>query len=577
MIGVLVNPEHHAIVCEFFELFKTPWEFYRSGRQYDVLISDKSSDWDEAAARLVVIYDGRAEPDSAGPRDNGRNLAYGEMRIPIYGDCVTFRHEVPAFLVDAESRQAAAYVDRSTAPVWVRVGYDLFREAALLLTKGQPVANAGVPALDLHIAVLRDLITSNGVPLIEILPAPTGFRFTACLTHDVDHPSIRKHQFDHTSFGFLYRATVRSLLQTIRGRMPVRSLLKNWSAALKLPFVYLRLAEDFWLTFTRYTKVEKGVPSSFFVIPFRGYPGRSEDGAAPGPRASGYGAAEIDSQIQELMTAGCEVGLHGIDAWLDSAAGTREFEELRRITGAREIGVRMHWLYFADHSPLTLEQAGADYDSTVGYNGTIGYRAGTSQAYKPLDVTRLIELPLHIMDTALFYPSHLNLSEREAGERVSGILDHAVRSGGAITINWHDRSIAPERCWGEFYVRLIDELRSRGACFATAAGAVAWFRKRRAAKFVDVNWDVGAIRARIALDGSFSVADLQLRVHYGPESHQDLALQPGEDGRVFTYATTPVYRAANASKDGAARQAPAPHALAVFETTCEGSSRSGKV
>ena len=55
------------------------------------------------------------------------------------------------------------------------------------------------------------------------------------------------------------------------------------------------------------------------------------------------------------------------------------------------------------------------YDSTVGYNETIGYRAGTSQVFKHPDVDHLLELPLHIMDTALFYPSYMNLSDDQAG------------------------------------------------------------------------------------------------------------------------------------------------------------------
>ena len=41
----------------------------------------------------------------------------------------------------------------------------------------------------------------------------------------------------------------------------------------------------------------------------------------------------------------------------------------------------MHWLYFGDDSPKTLEAAGFDYDSTCGYNDAVGYRAGTSQVF----------------------------------------------------------------------------------------------------------------------------------------------------------------------------------------------------
>ena len=57
MIGVLANEEEHEVVREFFELFKTPWETYRSDGQYDVaLVAGKNvSAHNVAAARLVMI------------------------------------------------------------------------------------------------------------------------------------------------------------------------------------------------------------------------------------------------------------------------------------------------------------------------------------------------------------------------------------------------------------------------------------------------------------------------------------------------------------------------------------------
>ena len=63
--------------------------------------------------------------------------------------------------------------------------------------------------------------------------------------------------------------------------------------------------------------------------------------------------------------------------------------------------------------------------------------------YKPLDATRLLELPLHVMDTALFYPSYRNLSPQQARMQLRQMVDNAVHFGGTLTINWHDRSIAP--------------------------------------------------------------------------------------------------------------------------------------
>ena len=38
MLGVVADSAEQHVVQEFFELFKTPWEFYRADRQYEVLL-----------------------------------------------------------------------------------------------------------------------------------------------------------------------------------------------------------------------------------------------------------------------------------------------------------------------------------------------------------------------------------------------------------------------------------------------------------------------------------------------------------------------------------------------------------
>jgi hypothetical protein len=334
----------------------------------------------------------------------------------------------------------------------------------------------------------------------------------------VDHPSIRQHKWDHTMFGFLYRAVFSSLRKLIRGQMSVQDLLTNWAAALKLPFVHLGLAKDFWREFDdRYLELEKGLHSTFFVIPFRNYRGRNSHGPVPTRRGSRYEAQDIAVTIRKLMTAGCEVGLHGIDAWLDCSKGREELEEIRRLTGVSEIGVRMHWLYYDQQSPLALETAGAAYDSTMGYNETVGYRTGTTQVYRPLDASQLLELPLHVMDTALFYPSYLDLSPRQARILLGQMVDNAVRFGGTLTINWHDRSIAPERLWEVCYRDMVQDLKSRGAWFSTAGQAISWFRKRRSAAFETDSILPGAVRAKVAVDHGDNLPGLRLRIHEARE------------------------------------------------------------
>jgi peptidoglycan/xylan/chitin deacetylase (PgdA/CDA1 family) len=530
MIGVIAGSSEEAVVVEFFELFKTPWEWYRSGKHYRVLLCAGDGEFPENTAELVLFYAGHRlasdanEAINIGSHDgHGRMLRYKENRIPIYGDCIAFRH-VTGVLIDEENDLPANYSQRSHGGTLVRIGYELFGEVRTLLTAGQPADNAAIPALELHITLLRDLIVSNGVPLAEIPPVPDGYQFVACLTHDVDHPLVRRHRLDLTMLGFLYRAVFGSVARVLRRRLSARGLLTNWVAALKLPLIHLGLAHDFWFDFCRYIQLEEGSRSTFFVIPFRNCPGSTGRGTAPDARAAGYGADDVSDKIRELMSAGCEIGLHGIDAWHDISSGSAELEQIRRVTGKQEIGVRMHWLYYDEQSPVILEQAGITYDSTVGYNETIGYRAGTTQVYKPLQTCRLLEVPLHVMDTALFYPNYLDLSNEEAWERVGAIIGNAVHLGGCITVNWHDRSIAPERQWGHFYRDLIEELRTQGAWFSTAAQTVSWFRKRRSAVFENVTWESDRVRATISVGAYADVPRLRLRVHQAGGSRLNLPI-----------------------------------------------------
>jgi hypothetical protein len=544
MIGVIANPSDHAVVSEFFELFKTPWEFYRSDRRYDVLLCSTDSLFDQGTAKLVLLYSGEKLPFDAeggidiGSRRTNRMLSYNGAQIPIYGDSITFREKGRGVLVDEESKQEVMHQCQSQGRAIARIGYDVFGEARTLLTAGQPVAHASIPTLDLHIALLRDLIVASGVRLVEIPPVPDGYKFIACLTHDVDHPSIRQHKFDRTMFGFLYRAVFGSLINVLRGRMTLRSLFTNWAAVLKLPFVYMGLAKDFWHDFDdRYLELEKGLCSTFFVIPFKDNPGRTFNSVAPEFRAARYDARTVADAIRKIRAAGCEVGLHGIDAWLDSSKGYEELEEIRSLTQASEIGVRMHWLYFNEQSSIVLERAGADYDSTVGYNQTVGYRAGTTQAYKPLQAARLLELPLHAMDTALFYPNYLGLSPREATTLLGRLLENAARFGGCLTTNWHDRSLAPERLWGASYRDLLGHLKNRDAWFATAGQATSWFRKRRSVVFGIDSVEPDAVRARVLSDHTDNLPGLQLRIHNVRESHDSVHRAEAYVDRAFNETT----------------------------------------
>jgi hypothetical protein len=518
MIGVCASEADRPAVQEFFELFKTPWEFYREGGAYEVLLCGDGAEV-PTTAPLVILSGASSRPlDPPGAKVSNPAsvpilLHCGGGLLPLYGPCCTFQTGEVSLASIATTQGVAAYRAAVPSGGLVRLGYDLFAEVHHVLAMGQPAAQAPVPVLDRHIGVIREAILGSGLPLVEIPPSPCGHPFIACLSHDVDHVGIRNHKGDHTMFGFLLRATAGSAVNWLRGRLTFRQMLTNWVAAASLPLVHLGLVRDFWYQFDRYLEIEQGRRSTYFVIPWPGEAGHAGLGPAPSSRAASYDAATLTPYFDRLRTAGCEIGLHGINAWRDPARGREEAATIAALTGATELGVRMHWLYFDAESPLRLEEAGFSYDSTVGYNEAIGYRAGTSQVYRPFGATSLLELPLHVMDTALFYPSRMNLAPPAARAAVTALIDHSSRSGGVLTVNWHDRSLAPERLWDGFYIELMNNLETRGAWFATASEAVAWFRLRRGTVFEDVDWGPEGVRVTASAGSRPGLPGLLLRVH----------------------------------------------------------------
>jgi hypothetical protein len=104
------------------------------------------------------------------------------------------------------------------------------------------------------------------------------------------------------------------------------------------------------------------------------------------------------------------------------------------------------------------------------------------------------------------------------------MVENAARFRKCLTINWHDRSLAPEQLWKTCYSELLQELKDHGAWFATASQTVEWFRKRRAATSeIDSSAQAG-MGVRISEEDKSS-AGLQLR--NAMDSARRFSIQPG--------------------------------------------------
>ena len=519
MIGVISKSDQAAVVEEFFELFKTPWEFYKQGRAYDVVIAN-ADDVPKVDARLLLLYGSETKSNDAHSgftvrsRHRGASLIYqGGTELPIYGEMATFEEGgsgIPC--LTAPHGIAGIRVVPAAGGTVIRLGYDLFQEVQLLLSVGQPVELAHIPTLDIHIKMLKQWILNEDIPLLEIPPAPAGHSFAVCLTHDIDFVGIRNHKFNHTMWGFLYRSTVGAVRDLFRNRISLARLFDIWCSAASLPFVYLGWARDFWEPFEWYLRVEKNLPATYFLIPFKRLAGERVPVPHASRRATSYDVSDISHWTATLQKEHCELGVHGIDAWHNVDKGRAELARIAGITGGAAVGIRMHWLLRDANTASILEECGYDYDSTAGYNETIGYRNGTTQVFRPLGAKTLLELPMHIQDGALFFPGRLDLSEPEAEKSCQALVSNANDFGGVLTVLWHDRSHGPERFWGDFYARFVQTLRSQGVWFGTAGQVVGWFRKRRAVRFERAEYS-GMARTHVRYEGEEIQPPLTIRVY----------------------------------------------------------------
>ena len=517
MIGIIASNDEKKIVHEFFQLFKTPWEFVDEKKVYEVVITTRPVIPDNCS-KLCLIFCSKENREDIKKTEITRKTAYiildnAGLELPIYGKLTIFKNTENPLAWIKSSSEVTGYQIKGMKPTIFRFGYDLFDEILYLITDGQPAANAHIPTLDRHIHLLRHWILIAGIPVIEIPPQPAGFNFFVCLTHDVDFLEIRRHKFDHTMGGFIYRATVGSLFRFIKGELSFAKLMKNWKSVIALPLVYLGLKPDYFWQFDRYMEIEHDLKATYFLIPYKNRPGKNLTLKKPEHRAVKYDVDDIRSQIKTLQKKGFEIGLHGIDAWHSIEMAKEERERLAGVTGSDEMGVRIHWLCFDRHSLTILDEAGFCYDSTFGYNETVGYRGGTTQVFRPPGAKNILELPLHLQDMALLSHNQLGLNESQAFKLFLDLVHNATQYGGVLTILWHMRSLAPERLWGDIYIRLIDELKGRKALFATASRAVKWFRNRRALFFEEAVFTDGKLRLRMKYSGNRSNPNLKVRVH----------------------------------------------------------------
>ena len=239
----------------------------------------------------------------------------------------------------------------------MRLGYDFSMRSGFSCRLGSHSSTHISPTLEIHIRMLRELDPGRRDSASGDSSCSGGLALSVCLTHDIDFVGIRNHSFDHSMWGFLYRATAGAFRNLLRGRLSLGQLLKSWLAVASLPFVYAGWAKDFWEPFEWYFGGRRRSPNHLFPDSFQGMRRRERPWPRTLPARSCLRLDELSHWTATLKTEGCELGVHGVDAWHSVEKGRTELAKIAGITGESIVGIRMHWLLQDANTVSVLEEA----------------------------------------------------------------------------------------------------------------------------------------------------------------------------------------------------------------------------
>lgn len=268
-------------------------------------------------------------------------------------------------------------------------------------------------------------------------------KYNVFLTHDVDD--------------FAKYDTVFKYIKTMGGDIIKRKSVKSFLKTNQNYFNHkIRSQKDIYNTFEHLINLseKQGYKSRFYFM--------------PGKMGEKDVKFDIDNPkvietINYIIDRGHIIGIHpSYNAYNDVDTFGNELERLKRITPNIKEG-RQHFLRF--ENPLTWQiwdKFGLSTDSTIGYNGDIGFRAGVCCEYPVFDLynkktLNLRERPLLIMDTAI---RNITNGKTKAFEKSKNIINLTKKYHGDFVILWHNSNLAINEWegWSEVYKGIILEL-----------------------------------------------------------------------------------------------------------------------
>ena len=262
---------------------------------------------------------------------------------------------------------------------------------------------------------------------------PENKKFAVCLTHDVDeiYPPL-----SHTLLSSLYymkNLNFNGLKDQLFWKIKGKEYSPYWNFK-----EIMNLEEKY------------GAKSTFYFL------ATDKD-----IRRFRYNIEDLENELVSIVDRDWEVGLHGgYYAYNNLEEMETEKKRLEKVLGKEVIGYRNHYLRFkVPDTWEMLAKAGFKYDTTFGYEDTVGFRNGMCHPFKPFNLNGnrevdILEIPLIVMDGALF--SSVNSFEG-AWRTTKRLIDTVEKYNGVLTLLWHSNVFnCPYReKWSKMYEKIL--------------------------------------------------------------------------------------------------------------------------
>lgn len=344
------------------------------------------------------------------------------------------------FVIPKDLEEKLMDLWRETLPLPIVQWYDTFYRDVFISRNGYPCHET------FSYPYTEDFITSffkeQGISA-DITPQPLKAP-ALCLSHDVDHmaPTLRlqlKTWVSQKSFKLLrffdhYLESLEKLLQIDQTRNPGQQ-----GEGLSTLFLAAPI---------RSSKITSSI-AQFIVDPT--YTTRHP----------------LFHQLKNLIKQyQCTVGLHGSFFSIKEDFLGQEKKLLEEALGNEIHFSRQHWLNLPTSGSLaTLSKAHFKMDSTLGWNGTYGFRGGMARPFPVIldNEAALWELPLVLMDGPLF--CDLKLSTEKIVKVSQSILSEVKDRHGCVSINWHERAAHLDYNWHGAYEEILNYASANGFHF----------------------------------------------------------------------------------------------------------------